>query len=243
MSASSVPLGNGSRWKRRTSRRQIRRSRRRARNALSKLTVGLDGTATLLACEREGWLMVRSLAALFESGQRNLQPPPRLRVCRQSEAQPVCLFGKSAYQNAGPTKMIEQFAGRVRAHEAEQIRSPHKVQVRIGQDTIKLFCRTFEAVSRFFDPRRISKRLGADCKRGSGNRPGAKHGREPRRDLWRRKREAEPHSGKAEKFAERAQHYDVAAGQVRRKTGPGRTHIHERFIDHEQATVRPQVSG
>src|SRR5580704_4850387 len=87
ISASRVPLGNGLRRKRRTSRRQIRSSRKRARNAGSKLAERRAAPAPS-TCGIEFTLMSESLAVVAEGIHRNLQALPLFLTGRQAEAQP-----------------------------------------------------------------------------------------------------------------------------------------------------------
>src|ERR1700733_7131907 len=106
ISASRVPLDNGSRRKRRTSRRQMRSSRRRARNAGSKLAERCAAPAPS-TCGIEFALMSESLAVVAEGIHGNLQALPLFLTGRQAKTQPCRVVRKIAHQNSGAAKVME----------------------------------------------------------------------------------------------------------------------------------------
>src|ERR1700732_3217491 len=88
MRVSSVPLGNGSRRKCRTSRRQVKRSRKRARNAPSKLIDRRAPAAASSIFDFARGLTDENLAIVAERSHRHFEAPPIWRARRQAEAQP-----------------------------------------------------------------------------------------------------------------------------------------------------------
>src|SRR6202023_319886 len=82
---SSVPLGSGSHRKRRTSRRQMRSSRKSARNAESQ---PVERYAAPSTSGIEFALMGESLAVFVEGIHRNLQSLQLFLTGRQAETQP-----------------------------------------------------------------------------------------------------------------------------------------------------------
>ena len=94
-----------------------------------------------------------------------------------------------------------------------------------------------------FDPRRIrqGRRAYGQCR--AGHRPWPKHRRKPDRRWLVEQRETEPYSGKPKKLAERTQHDEIAAAHIAGEAEAGRSDIHERLVDDENAAAGTQLCG
>src|SRR5580700_9755307 len=237
---SKMPLGNGSCRKHRTSRRQIRSSRKRARNAGSKLVERCVAPST---CGIEFALMSESLAVVAEGIHRNVQALPIFLIGRQAETQPRRVVRKIAHQNSGAAEVMEQRRRCRRPRQPEQCRTARNAKAGTYQNGVEPSGRLQQPMPRLFDPRRIrqGRRAYGQCR--AGNRPWPKHRRKPGRRWLVEQRETEPYSGKCKKLAERAQHHEIAAAHIAGETEAGWSDIRERLVDHENAAAGTQLCG
>lgn len=182
------------------------------------------------------------MAARSRAAQCRRQAIKPGQIGWQAEPEQIAGVFETAAPDVPAREADVDVSGITMPRQAKQRRAVDDVEAAPDQHPVDRLCHLLQLTTRFFRPVLIAQGRGSDRERRAGARPGAERRSDVRGDRRSRDGEAQPHTGKAIEFTERAQDHERSIS-AQRDRARSRHCIDERFVDDQPSALALHGAG